>query len=63
MRKALVAAINRELIKDMISKGNVEIAKLLSTPGNQYERDTLAGKGIGFSIKNKMSILMGVCTS
>ena len=52
MRKALVAAINRELIKDMISKGNVEIAKLLSTPGNQYERDTLAGKGIGFSIKN-----------
>ena len=52
VRKALVAAINKKLIKAMISKGNFEITKMLSSPGSTNEKEFYSGIGIDFSIRN-----------
>ena len=52
IRKAFVASINRELIINMVSKGNFEVAKTLTTPQNNEEKGNLYGKGINFSLTN-----------
>ncbi|MBF0450345.1 MAG: ABC transporter substrate-binding protein [Candidatus Magnetomorum sp.] len=52
LRKAIVAAIDRDLIIKMIAKGNFNKAKTISIPQNKDERIYLNDVGINFSPLN-----------
>jgi len=52
IRKAIVAAIDRVLIKKMIVKGSFEIGKTVSVPQSPKEKDFLSRIGIDFSPVN-----------
>jgi len=52
IRKAIVASIDRELIKKMILKGSFEIGKTITVPQSQEEKDYFSRIGINFSPVN-----------
>jgi len=52
IRKAIVAAIDRELIKKMIVKGSFEIGKTITVPQSPEEKKYLNRIGINFSPVN-----------